>query len=193
MTSLSTIEAFILAGGKSQRMGSDKGLVKLWGQPLISYSLSLLDSLQIPASIISSNKLYQQFGLPVIKDNLEGKGPMGGLLTALENTRRKNVLLLGCDMPFLTKEVVMALAETSKEKKGAIASYRGQANPLLGIYPLSLLEAVRMHIKQDKLKMQHFVKDFLIPIKDFSGVEKAGEIFTNIHTPEDLAFWNGKS
>ena len=83
----SDITAVILAGGRGQRMGGqDKGLVTLWGKPLIKHILKTLDG-QVGGIVISANRSlehYREFGHPVIEDGVgENRGPLAGVAAAL--------------------------------------------------------------------------------------------------------------
>ena len=97
--------AIILAGGKSSRMGSDKGLVLLNGKPMISYIIEILKKMQIPIIIISNNENYKQFGLPVFADIIKEKGPLGGIYTGLKNSKTESNIIVSCDVPFYQIEL----------------------------------------------------------------------------------------
>ena len=88
------ISIFILAGGKSSRMGRDKGLVPLKGRPMISYLIDTIVGLDLPVSIISNESGYESFGYPVFPDLVKDKGPLGGILSAFSNTETDHCLIL---------------------------------------------------------------------------------------------------
>ena len=77
------VTGIILAGGKSSRMGEDKGLLLLNNIPMIQYIINVFDTLKIPVMIIANNDNYKQFHLPVYTDIVKDKGPAGGILSAL--------------------------------------------------------------------------------------------------------------
>jgi len=123
------IEVFVLAGGKSKRMGTDKGLVKFKGNPMISHIIEILDKLNLKTSIVSSNEEYLKFGKPVYKDVIPNKGPLGGLYTALEYSQAPMVLLLACDMPSINSKGIQSLMTVAEPGKIAIATDRTQISP----------------------------------------------------------------
>nr|WP_262897375.1 molybdenum cofactor guanylyltransferase [Salegentibacter sp. BDJ18] len=181
MKNYSNIEAFVLAGGKSSRMGRDKGLVSLNKDPMIAHVLRELETLKIPTKIIANNSAYKKFKLPVYSDVIADKGPMGGLLTAMENTRAEMVLLIACDMPFITANAIERLLNNA-DKEQIITSISNQKiNPLFSVYPVILKEKIKKSITEGELKMTDFIlknPHVLLPFED----EKSGKIFNNINT-----------
>jgi molybdopterin-guanine dinucleotide biosynthesis protein A len=153
------IEGAILAGGKSSRMGQDKGFVKLDGKPMISYSIDLLQRLNIPSRIVSHIEAYKQFGCEVIKDTIQEKGPMGGLYTALLHCEAKQLLLLSCDAPLISQELLSNLLGVSDCKKISVTYFRNKIYPLCAVYPKSILKVVKSYLEKDNLKMKTLIKN----------------------------------
>lgn len=179
------IEAFVLAGGKSSRMGRDKGLVLLNGQPMISYVLKALSKTGIPVSIIAHNTDYENFEHPVYIDLIEEKGPIGGLFTAFSHTKAKAVLLISCDMPLVTSEALKQLMDKAEINRIIAATAEGRINPLFSIYPVALLEEVKKRIQDDNLKMTDFILENKYTLVPSIALEMPG-IFQNVNTPEEL-------
>ena len=187
-----TVEVFVLAGGKSRRMGTDKGLVLFQGIPMIRHILNLLDELQLTTSIISSNPDYLQFGKPVYSDVIPDKGPMGGLYTAMENSKATLILLLACDMPSINKEGIESLLKSAKSDKVIAATNGKQISPLFGCYPRSMKEEVKKAILADNLKMQDFVMSQPHILLDLKAL-KNSEVLENINTREELNIAENKN
>lgn len=165
-------------------MGRDKGLVSLNEEPMILYVLRELEILKIPTKIIANNAAYKKFKLPVYNDVVPEKGPMGGLLTAMENTGAEMVLLIACDMPFITANAIERLLKNA-DKEQIIASLSNQKiNPLFSVYPVILKEKIKKSIAEGKLKMTDFIlknQHLLLPFE----YEQSGKIFRNINTEEE--------
>jgi molybdenum cofactor guanylyltransferase len=116
MLSTQNVEAFLLAGGKSSRMGRNKALLELSGAPMIQRTADLLTALVTKTTlVISANQSgnshntsdtnpYSNFGLPILTDSWQSVGPLGGIATALAHAQSKWCLILACDMPFVSKE-----------------------------------------------------------------------------------------
>ncbi|UGU14621.1 molybdenum cofactor guanylyltransferase [Sinomicrobium kalidii] len=182
MKQYNTIEAFVLAGGKSIRMGSDKGLTLLKGRPMISYILETLQKAELPVRIIANDNAYEVFGSKVHSDIISGKGPMGGLLTAFEHTAADIVLLAGCDMPLVPVEVVKWLLGHADTEKIVAPVPEGHINPLFALYPCSFKQKLKENISSGRLKMAGFVlenKHVLIP---FPGKDRPW-CFQNVNDP----------
>ncbi|WP_262507356.1 molybdenum cofactor guanylyltransferase [Salegentibacter salegens] len=178
------MEAFVLAGGKSSRMGRDKGLVSLNEEPMILHVLRELEFLKIPTKIIANNSAYKKFNLPIYNDVIPEKGPMGGLLTAMENTKAEMVLLLACDMPFITASAIEKLLNNSDNEQITASMFNQKINPLFSIYPVILKENIKKSIALGNLKMTDFIlknQHVLLPFEN----EISGKIFKNINTEKE--------
>lgn len=165
-------------------MGRDKGLIDLKGRPMISYVLETLGNCDLPVSIIAHDPNYERFGTRVFQDIIPEKGPMGGLLTAFENTVADIVLLVSCDMPFITEKAVEKLVYRANDNQIVTAVENESINPLFATYPVNLKEKVGEAIRKGDLKMKDFILQnphVLLPSleQDFHG------IFKNINTEEE--------
>ncbi|MCC8358356.1 molybdenum cofactor guanylyltransferase [Salinimicrobium sediminilitoris] len=179
------IEAFVLAGGKSSRMGKDKGLVNLNNQPMVSYVFQALQEAELPVKIIANSRDYEKFGFPVCKDVVKERGPMGGLLTAFNNTDAEVVLLISCDMPFVNAEAINLLLKAVDEDYITAALVKDRINPLFAAYPLHLKGSVEDAIASEELKMTDFIlknPHTLVP----SVAQKMPWCFRNINNEQEL-------
>lgn len=188
-------EAFILAGGKSSRMGRDKGLIEINRRPMIAYLIETLHNLGLETSIVSNNSYYGQFGLPVLPDIIKDQGPLGGLYTAMHHAKAANVLLLSCDMPFIGEEALQKLLGALQPDQIVATLMNGHLNPMPAIYPCRLEEQVKSLILAQKLKMSRWLSeqnpvvvalDNKLRSKETNDSGYFGEEFININTPDDL-------
>ena len=181
------LNAFILAGGKSSRMGVDKGLVHLAGKPMIQYIIDTLESLKLPIQIISNNAEYKSFGYPVFKDLISDKGPIGGIYTALSVSDSEINLILSCDTPFVNTDLIKSLIEESENQSVTISEFEGWQHPLIGLYSKSGIKTFQSQIEKNELKLSK-ANDLLnvkvVPMDNFSGI--TAHAFENINTIEEL-------
>lgn len=185
MILLSKIEAFVLAGGKSKRMGADKGLVQLNDKPMVSYVLQALKETELPVRIIANNPEYEKFGFPVYGDLVNEKGPMGGLLTAISNTKAEVVMLLSCDMPFINSKAIKLFLKAVDEENITALLIKERINPLFAAYPLHLKKSVKNSIASEELKMTDFIlknPHTLVP----SVAQEMPWCFRNINNEQEL-------
>lgn len=184
------IDAFITAGGKSSRIGIDKGLIELSGKPMIGHILDTLSAFEMQITIIANSNAYNYLGRSVVSDIIPGKGPLGALLTALYYTNKKSILLLGCDVPFFPAEGIMRLIKNIKENSVTVTEDCGGLDPLHAIYPKSLQNNIEQRLAENKLRMTDFIFSFnYIPI-NMCDLEKENPLkFINFNTPEDIAQW----
>ncbi len=184
----SKIIAAVLAGGKSSRMGQDKGLMLLNGKPMIQYVLDAINACQLPAIIVSGNKAYSQFGYEVIQDIEMNKGPMGGLLSAMESVNATHVLLLCCDMPLITSDIIIHLISEVEEHGVTVAAINNQLMPLLAVYSLRIKDIVKQRITLNELKMQDLINAVDHKIVSFDNYKTLNSHwFINVNSPADFA------
>ena len=101
------ITAAILAGGKSQRMGTNKAFLLINNEPIISHTVTTLREITHDLLIVTNHpELYAEFQVTVVRDLQLGLGPIGAILTALSLTENSHVLVVACDLPFLNLRIL---------------------------------------------------------------------------------------
>jgi len=182
---LEDIAVYILAGGKSSRIGTDKGLVLLSGKPMIQYIIDTISPLTKTISNISNNDAYIVFGYPVYPDLIKDKGPVGGIYTALSNSVASTNLILSCDTPFVSLRLIQKLIDNCKGVDVCIPSFKGRVHPLIGVYKKKNTEVYKNTIQAKVLKLMS-VNETLNTLVIEVGNEFNENIFTNINTENEL-------
>ena len=104
----SQLSGFVLAGGKSTRMGQDKASVTLNGLTLLQHALAALREVCSDVAILGKQELYGTLG-PVYEDILPGCGPLGGIHAALSSSKTQFNLIIAVDTPFLAPDFLSYL------------------------------------------------------------------------------------
>lgn len=181
--------AIILAGGKSTRMGTDKGLVLMNDIPMVERVISAVKKAGLSEIIIVSNNTeYKQFGLPVFPDVIPGKGPLGGIYTGLLKSSTVKNLILSCDVPFINETVLKMLIRNDSKSKVTIIKYENRTHNLIGIYDNSLIKDLGEHLISNKLKVGQFIEAHnpnIIDLKVFMP-DLDEQILSNVNTMEEL-------
>ena len=110
---------FVLAGGRSSRMGRDKALLSLAGRPLIRYAVSILRDAGLEASIVGARSPLSEF-VPMVADSRPGEGPLGGILAALAATTARCAVILPVDLPLLPAALIAYLVYHARVTGAAV-------------------------------------------------------------------------
>jgi molybdopterin-guanine dinucleotide biosynthesis protein A len=150
--------AYVLAGGKSTRFGSDKALAELDGEPLILRLARAVAPVARELIVVAERAdKYASLGLPTIGDVLPDRGPLGGLLTALEHAPTPaQILLVTCDLVVFEASWVETLA-TSAEGARAVAFRDDRWQPFPGLYHTELGGDARRAVARGELGMGRFL------------------------------------
>ncbi len=178
------ISAIILAGGKSSRMGQDKGLMIYNGKPLIQYAIDILKPLTNDLIIVSNKADYQAFGYKTIDDIYLEKGPLVGIYSGLQQINNDWCFVLSCDAPNLTSDILLSLTNNINTSEVIVAEHKTQIHPLIGLYNKSCLSKLKMEIELDQLGLIKAIKKCRYKTVDFSTFPE--QIFKNINSPSDL-------
>ena len=182
------IHVAVLAGGQSRRMGRDKALLPLGGQTLIERVLAAAHPLGYPRVIIGEPAAYTHLKLPVLPDRRPKLGPLGGLYTALDATAAP-VLLLACDLPFLTPDFLRYPRQPDAALiKRSYPTRPQDWQPLCALYEPSCLAAVETAIQADQLGMRDLLSNLnldLVREKDWRPYDEHGLLFANLNAPEE--------
>lgn len=184
---LNDMTGYILAGGKSSRMGMDKGLMQLNGQPIIKYVITQLQPVVHKLVIVSSNPEYKKFGIEVIADPIKERGPAGGIYTALNHSDSAINFIVSCDMPFITTAGMQYIVQQQAQSQIILPMHGQKTEPLFGIYVKSCLVKWLALIEQGTFKLQDMVVQFdLKKIQVDNNNLFTDHFFMNINTKTDL-------
>lgn len=100
------ITGVVLAGGKSQRFGSNKAFCSYNNSTFIELAIRLLASCTEEVLIAGYDPAYEKLGVRALQDSYANIGPLGGMYTAMQHAQRDWILLLTCDMPLITHEIL---------------------------------------------------------------------------------------
>ena len=130
---------FVLAGGQSSRMGTDKALVELDGRPLIARALDCLRDAGLDAKIAGARSELDAFA-PVVLDAEANRGPLGGICAALAQCSEEIAIFISVDMPLFPAFALGFLANH--------AATTGRAVTLFSVngFPQSFPAAVRREL-----------------------------------------------
>lgn len=128
--------AFILAGGKSTRMGTDKAFVEFNGRTLLARALDLARSVPLEVRVVGSREKFAHFA-PVVEDVFPDRGPLGGIHAALRASSTELNLMLAVDTPFVSSAFLQYLINHARSAPGAtvvVPRSEGHLQPLCAIY-----------------------------------------------------------
>jgi molybdopterin-guanine dinucleotide biosynthesis protein A len=180
------VTGVILAGGKSSRMGQDKGLLLLNNQPLVKHVIQTLKPITNQIIIISNNDDYKIFGYPVFGDIFKGKGPVGGIHTALTHSQTKKNIIISCDTPFVSVELLTYLLKQSIKFQVTVAEFNNKIHPLIGVYHQSIKSTFKSNLDKNQLKLMLVNQSLNCNIVKMDGKFNDKKLFYNINTPSDL-------
>jgi molybdopterin-guanine dinucleotide biosynthesis protein A len=178
------LTGIILAGGKSSRMGQDKGLMLLDDKPMIQHVIAALKPVVDEIIIISNQKGYDIFGYPVYEDLIKDKGPLAGISTGLHHANFDNSVVLSCDTPFVNSSLLSLLINNSKDFEITIPKNNDKTHQLIGIFSKSCMEKFNNCIENNHLRASSVFESLNLNVVDASHFDK--KIFTNINTQYDI-------
>ncbi|HTC74974.1 MAG TPA: molybdenum cofactor guanylyltransferase, partial [Edaphobacter sp.] len=150
---------FVLAGGRSSRMGQDKALLTLGGEPLVKKAIRKLSKVCAGVSIAGGTEELRQFGR-VIPDESVGCGPLGGIVAALEQSSFEWNLFLAVDAPFVPVSVLKALLFMVAGFPGVCVMARAQGvmQPLCAVYSRKALEVLKQELAAGRWKVTRAIE-----------------------------------
>lgn len=132
---MESITGFVLAGGKSSRMGSDKGLLKICNKTFAQLVIEAMKPLVSDIIIVSNNNDHDKFGYKRIEDIITDSGPLAGIHAALNYSNTDYNLILSCDIPFITTKILRKLTEIDFQNYDVVQiKSQDKTMPLIALY-----------------------------------------------------------
>lgn len=185
------LAAFILAGGKSRRMGTDKAFLPWREGTLLDHVLEVVRALTPEVRIVADRKKFASYGALVIEDIYPGCGPLGGIHAALSTTASPWNLMLAVDLPLLNHQLLSYLVTRARETDAIVTVpyVGGGLEPLCAVYRREFVEVAQRSLAAGKNKIDLLFARVKTQTIDEEKLLQAGfsrEMFRNVNTPEDL-------
>jgi molybdopterin-guanine dinucleotide biosynthesis protein A len=171
-------------------MGQDKALLPYRGTTLVEHVAKTVSEAAGSVALIGDPDKLGHLGMKVFADELPSSGPASGIYTALRVTQTDWNLVVACDMPSVTVEVLRELlrrAETSVRNCVAAIGPYGQPEPLCAVYHRRCLPALTRSIRDKRLRMRDFVKEI-----GAVWVKVDASALANVNTPAEWAEFEAK-
>jgi molybdenum cofactor guanylyltransferase len=184
-----SVTAFVLAGGKSVRMGEDKAFLRLGGCTLLERALELARDLAGNAWIVGNAAKFAAFG-PVIEDVYAERGPLGGIHAALTQTSTDLNLMVAVDLPFVQRNFLNYLITRAHETAAVVVVPRGGGGlqPLCAVYRRAFAEVAERSLRSGKNRIDSLFPEVKTRVIDQEELMQNGfseEMFRNVNTRQD--------
>jgi molybdopterin-guanine dinucleotide biosynthesis protein A len=184
------VTAFVLAGGKSSRMGSDKAFLRLGDETLLSQALKLGGTVAEAVWIVGDAKKFAAFGR-VVEDVYRDRGPLGGIHAALSGSTTELNLMLAVDLPFVTQKLLQYVLSRALESGAMVTVPRtgSGVQPLCAVYRRGFAEVAEQSLLEGKNKIDSLFARVETCVIEESELVRAGfseQMFRNLNTPEEL-------
>ncbi|HUB02837.1 MAG TPA: molybdenum cofactor guanylyltransferase [Terriglobales bacterium] len=181
--------AFLLAGGKSSRMGTNKAFLNFAGTTLLDRALTTLKSVAIDVTIIGDPATFADSGA-VIADLFPGCGPLGGIHAALAHSSADLNLMFAVDMPFVSPELLRFLLSAAEASNTIITVPRTTRGfqPLCAVYRRDFFPIAEANLRGEKYKIDVSFSSIPLRVIEEAELSAAGfseQSFFNINTPDD--------
>ena len=184
--------AAILAGGQARRLGgADKSALPVGGHSILARQLAVLRSLTSHIVIVASDdRRYREARVPVVLDRIQGAGSLGGIYTALEEAPTDQVLVVACDMPFLTAPLLSRLMTLGAGVDVALPRDARGRHPLCASWSRRVAPHLRARIDAGKLRILDALEGLEVRelgADELRHLDPSGRLLLNVNTPDDYA------
>ena len=192
MASQEGINGFVLAGGKSRRMGQDKALMQFEGKPLVLRAAEILRPFVSEVTLLAPADRYGNLGLPVVEDKWPDQGPLAAICTGLLSSHRDWNIFLACDLPLVSRQFLQLLVKRVQATRSDTVVPRTEEGwqPLSAAYHSRCRLAFARALQEgrrsiiglfDEVRVEAITRDEMVS----AGLSEMELV--NLNTPEDWA------
>jgi molybdopterin-guanine dinucleotide biosynthesis protein A len=193
----------VLCGGKSRRMGQDKGSMSFHGKPMIIHVIETLTHVADEIVLVLRDKnqadeykkflkdlkLTENINFKICTDILKDQGPLAGILTGFQHIVSNKAMVLPCDSPFVSEFFVKKMFELSgySDFDAFVPKWSdGRLEPLHSIYKKNSQPVIRKLLEEDILDVKNFITKLDVKFIDVESLDPTGRSFFNINQMKDI-------
>ncbi len=188
------VSAIVLAGGRSRRLGRNKALEAIGGQPLIRRVIDRVSQVAEDVVVVAADEAQAQ-ALPledrgrVALDLHPGGGSLGGIFSGLSAARHHWAVVVACDMPFLNLDLVRRMLSLREGADAVVPVLEGRPEPTHSVYSKICLPHMERLLLANDLKISLFfdkVRVSYVPEDEILSLDSERLSFFNVNSPDDL-------
>jgi molybdenum cofactor guanylyltransferase len=177
----------VLAGGAGSRMNGVKAYADLHGQPLIAYPLAALAEAGLEAVVCAKEgEELPDLDVPILREPEQPRHPLRGIVAALRAGEGRPVVVVACDLPFVSSGLIRELAEAPEPL--VVPSLEGRLQPLLGRYEASLLPGLEAALEREEplTRTVESLQPRLLGEDELARCGDPQRLLFNVNDPDDL-------
>jgi len=187
------VGGILLCGGQSRRMGRPKAWLPFGDELMLPRVARLLGEVVRPLVVVAAAGQVVPplpLGIPIVRDEEQGRGPLQGLQAGLEALRgqAEAAYLSSCDVPFLRPAFVRRLIELLGDHAICVPRVGAYHHPLAAVYRLSVAEAVGRLLAEDRLRpffLFETVPTRVVEADELREADPTFQTLRNLNTPEE--------
>jgi len=185
MINKNNLTGIILAGGKSSRMGADKGTLLLKEKAFIQHIIDAMKPLVTDIVIVSDNPNHSSFGVERIQDIIKDAGPLAGIYSGLQHSKTDYNLVVSCDVPLITSEVLQQLIENHEKCVDLVQleSYK-KTMPLTALYNKTCKQTIETLLNKGERRVRFAASQ--LKTKTIKLDDNLSSAIKNINTKEEF-------
>ena len=188
------VTGVVLAGGMGRRLGRNKVIEPLGGEPLIDRVIGRLSQVaDRTVVIVNSRERADELHVPndvkVAVDIHPNRATLGGIFTGLSEADTQWSIVVACDMPFLNAGLLRKMLELREGYDAVVPIVGGYPEPTHAVYSKTCLPAIERKVLANDLKIARFFEDVRVNFlaeDQFERLDPEGLSFFNINTQQDL-------
>ena len=182
--------AAILAGGQASRFGGrDKSALIVEGLPILDRQMAALSQVADEVMLVVGEQMpAPRADVRIVRDRVSASGPLGGLDAALAAARHDTLVLLACDMPFVTERLLRHLLALTPGADAVVPRTERGYHPLCAAYTRACQPAIAAHLARGQLRMVEFLADVRVRVVGGDELAALGDhhrLLANINTPAE--------
>ena len=195
-----TFIGVLLAGGESRRFGSPKAFAQFQNKSFYEYAIDALKDNVDKLYIVSHPVLEEQFrneaSISIIQDlpEFQGNGPLAGIFTVMQKTNSDWYVILPCDTPFVTDNLVKQLITFTNDQSidAIVPIINDRQQPLIAVYHARVAKKIEQLLKDKKLKMTQLLGTCNVKFVTDQDLQLQGMEFENINNKTEYEKINHK-
>jgi molybdopterin-guanine dinucleotide biosynthesis protein A len=184
-----SLTGIVLVGGASQRMGRNKAFLELNGRALINIVIDRMAQICAEVLVVAGDaRPYGDLGVPVVVDRFRGVGVLGGIHAGIEAATHELTIAVGCDMPFLNPDLLLAFAGWAIGFDVVVLRQGENVEPLHAVYRRTCIPAIESVVRADQRRVISFfprLRVRYVTTEDVVPFDPDLRSFRNVNTPEE--------